>query len=93
MSNKAKGRTLLTGATGIGEVAVRRSFTPNRITRKPRRLVLMRIDRDTLRRIDEECARAGITRGEAIARAVNSVRRTLKSDAVAVTPASEEVAA
>lgn len=71
----------------------RRALAPNRITRKPRRLVLMRIDRDTLRRIDEECARAGITRGEAIARAVNSVRRTLKSDAVAVTPASEEVAA
>ena len=34
MSNKAKGRTHLTGATGIGEVAVRRSFTQNRITRK-----------------------------------------------------------
>ena len=34
MSNEAKGRTHLTGATGRrGEVAVRRSFTPNRITR------------------------------------------------------------
>lgn len=72
----------------------RRAIAPNRITRKPRRLVIMRIDRDTLRRIDAECAKAGITRVEVIARAVNATRRALLgADVRAITPNGEEVAA
>lgn len=74
MSNKAKGRTHLTGATWRGEVAVRRSFTPNRITRPRRRCVLTRIPSDALADIDTLAAKWRETRGEAIGRIVRRWR-------------------
>lgn len=74
MSNARTIHTLLgVVKTNCGGKA-RRHHTRNRITRKPRRLVLTRIPLDALAEIDALAARRGETRGEAIGRIVREAR-------------------
>lgn len=74
-ANRTQGRTALFGAlTRRGAVAVRRTYTPNRITRARRHCVITRIDENALADIDALAAKWRETRGEAIARIVRAAR-------------------
>ena len=74
MSKPTDGRAAYTGAQiGRGIFAVRRHYTPNRITRLRRHCVITRIDENALTMIDAMAAKWRETRGEAIAR----IARTL----------------
>ena len=75
MSKQTDGRAAYTGAQiGRGNVAVRRHYTPNRITRLRRHCVITRIDENALSDIDALAAKWRETRGEAIARIVRAAR-------------------
>ena len=75
MSKQTDGRAAYTGAQiGRGIVAVRRHYTPNRITRLRRHCVITRIDENALSDIDALAAKWRETRGEAIARIVRAAR-------------------
>ena len=75
MSKQTDGRAAYTGAQiGCGNVAVRRHYTPNRITRTRRHCVITRIDESALADIDAMAAKWRETRGKAIARIVRAAR-------------------
>ena len=81
MSKQTDGRAAYTGAQiGRGNVAVRRHYAPNRITRLRRHCVITRIDENALAVIDALAAKHNETRGEAIGRIVRAAR-TVAADA------------
>ena len=83
MSKQTYGRAAYTGAQiGRGIFAVRRHYTPNRITRLRRHCVITRIDENALTMIDAMAAKWRETRGEAIARIARTLA-TLQREGVA----------
>ena len=84
MSKQTDGRAAYTGAQiGRGIVAVRRHYTPNRITRLRRHCVITRIDENALTMIDAMAAKWRETRGEAIARIARTLATLQREGAAA----------
>ena len=84
MSKPTDGRAAYTGAQiGRGIFAVRRHYTPNRITRLRRHCVITRIDENALTMIDEMAAKWRETRGEAIARIARTLATLQREGAAA----------
>lgn len=84
MSKPTDGRAAYTGAQiGRGIFAVRRHYTPNRITRLRRHCVITRIDENALTMIDAMAAKWRETRGEAIARIARTLATLQREGAAA----------
>ena len=84
MSKPTDGRAAYTGAQiGRGIFAVRRHYTPNRITRLRRHCVITRIDENALAMIDATAAKWRETRGEAIARIARTLATLQREGAAA----------
>ena len=84
MSKPTDGRATYTGAQiGRGIFAVRRHYTPNRITRLRRHCVITRIDENALTMIDAMAAKWRETRGEAIARIARTLATLQREGAAA----------
>ena len=84
MSKPTDGRAAYTSAQiGRGIFAVRRHYTPNRITRLRRHCVITRIDENALTMIDAIAAKWRETRGEAIARIARTLATLQREGAAA----------
>ena len=80
MSKPTDGRAAYTGAQiGRGIFAVRRHYTPNRITRLRRHCVITRIDENALAVIDAVASKWNLSRGEVISQFARRMRETCVS--------------